>query len=235
MSVLAATCAHAGRSAALTKEQILERHPELRPENIGDSPVDGLYEINVNGAISYISHDGRFHVRGDVIDLDERRNLTEARRAEHRASLLAAIDPSTEIIFKPNNGIVRHTITVFTDVDCGYCRQLHRDIDTINALGIEVHYVSFPRTGPNTESWFKAERVWCAPDRNAALTKAKLGADIPATADCTATPVAALYALGRSVGVSGTPAVYSEAGTELGGYLPPQQLFEQLEARGSAR
>jgi thiol:disulfide interchange protein DsbC len=233
VSVFAVTCAQAGGSAALTREEIIERHPELRLEDIKDGPVDGLYEINVNGMISYISHDGRFQLRGDVIDLDARRNLTEARRAEYRASLLAAIDPSTQIIFKPT-GVVRHTITVFTDVDCGYCRQLHRDIDTLMAFGVEVHYVSYPRTGPNTESWFKAERVWCSPDRNAAITNAKLGAEIPPSADCGSTPIAAHYALGRSVGVSGTPAIYASTGEEIGGYLPPQALLEQLEKLAEA-
>jgi thiol:disulfide interchange protein DsbC len=118
---------------------------------------------------------------------------------------------------------------VFTDVDCGYCRQLHRDIDTLTALGIEVRYLSYPRTGPNTESWTKAEHVWCAKDRGTALTEAKRGADVPSTPGCTATPVAAQYELGRSVGVSGTPAIFAETGEELGGYLPPAALFERLE------
>ena len=170
----------------LTKEQLAARHPEIRSEDVADSPIGALYEVNVGGAISYVTTDGRYLIRGEIIDLASRENLTEQRRAAQRAELIRSIDPRSLIVFKPSNGVVLHRITVFTDVDCGYCRQLHRDIALMNALGIEVHYVSYPRTGPNTESWTKAEHVWCAADRNAALTNAKLGAEIPATAGCTA-------------------------------------------------
>ena len=132
------------------------------------------------------------------------------------------------IVFKPKNGEVKHRVTVFTDVDCGYCRQFHRDIDKVNALGIEVDYMSFPRTGPNTESWAKAEHVWCAKDRNAALTEAKLGGAVP-DATCASTPVESQYNLGQLVGVRGTPAIFAENGQMLGGYLPPNQLLKLLE------
>jgi thiol:disulfide interchange protein DsbC len=132
------------------------------------------------------------------------------------------------IVFKPKDGKVKHTVTVFTDVDCGYCRQFHREIDKVTALGIEVHYLFFPRTGPNTESWEKAERVWCAPDRNAALTKAKLGGDLPKPT-CGNTPVEDHWSLGRKIGVRGTPSMFSESGELIGGYLPPATLAKALD------
>jgi len=219
----------------LTKEQLVARYPEIPSGKVSDSPIGAMYEVNVGGAISYVTTDGRYLIRGEIIDLASRENLTEQRRATQRAELIRSIDPRSLIVFKPSNGTVRHRITVFTDVDCGYCRQLHRDIALMNALGIEVHYVSYPRTGPNTESWTKAEHVWCAADRNAALTNAKLGAEIPATAGCTTTPVAEHYELGRRIGVTGTPGVYAEDGTELGGYVPPVALVELLEKRAAAR
>ena len=115
------------------------------------------------------------------------------------------------IVFSPPDGKVKHTITIFTDIDCGYCRQFHREIDKVTALGIEVRYLFFPRTGPNTESWTKADDVWCAADHNAALTRAKLGGEVP-EATCGNTPVEAHYALGKRIGVRGTPAVFSETG-----------------------
>jgi thiol:disulfide interchange protein DsbC len=132
------------------------------------------------------------------------------------------------IIFKPANGKVKHTITVFTDVDCGYCRQFHREIDKVTALGIEVHYLSFPRTGPNTESWTKAEHVWCSSDRNAALTRAKAGGDAPGES-CANAPIESHYSLGQRIGVRGTPAIFSESGELIGGYLPPATLAKVLD------
>ena len=132
------------------------------------------------------------------------------------------------IVFKPASGEVKHTITIFTDVDCGYCRQFHREIDKVTALGIEVHYLFYPRTGPNTESWTKADQVWCAADHNSALTRAKLGGEIPKSAAC-ATPVESHFELGQRIGVRGTPAIFNEAGDLIGGYLPPATLAKVLD------
>jgi thiol:disulfide interchange protein DsbC len=142
--------------------------------------------------------------------------------------MLHSVDPATMIVFKPN-GEVKHTVTIFTDVDCGYCRQFHREIDKVTALGIEVHYLFYPRTGPNTESWTKADEVWCAPDHNAALTRAKLGGSLPAASDACKTPVETHYELGQRIGVRGTPAVFNEAGDLIGGYLPPATLAKVLD------
>lgn len=235
LALVAAGFAAADDAPVLTKEEFLAQHPELGPENVADGPIAALYEVQIGGAISYVTTDGRYLIRGEVFDLASRENLTEQRRAAQRAELLASIDPASEIVFAPENGIVRHRITVFTDVDCGYCRQLHREIAAVNALGIEVRYVSYPRTGPDSDSWTKAEHVWCSSDRRSALTSAKLGTDIPTTPGCTSTPVATHYELGKRIGLSGTPGVYAEDGTELGGYIPPAALIELLDKRAAAR
>jgi thiol:disulfide interchange protein DsbC len=225
--------AAADDAPVLTKDELVRRHPELRSEDVFDGPIDTLYEVRVGGGISYVTTDGRYLVRGPIIDLTSRENLTEQRLSEHRAELIGAVDPRTEIVFTPDNGVVRHRITVFTDIDCGYCRQLHRDIAGYNALGIEVRYLSYPRTGPDTPSWTKAEHVWCAADRNAALTEAKRGAETSATPGCSTTNVADHYELGRRLGFKGTPGVYAADGTELGGYVPPAALLEMLESRAA--
>jgi thiol:disulfide interchange protein DsbC len=175
-----------------------------------------------------VSTDGRFVLQGELYDLDSSENLTERTRAAARVDVLAAVDPANAIVFAPRAENVKHRITIFTDIDCGYCRQFHREIDKVNALGVEVRYLFFPRTGPDTESWTKADRVWCAADRKAALTKAKLGGAVPEET-CEATPVEEHYNLGHLVGVRGTPAVFSETGELLGGYLTPTELVELLD------
>jgi len=212
---------------AMTKEQIVTRYPSIKAEQVQDGP-DGLYELTANGAVSYLTADGNFLIRGEIIDLRTRENLTEARQNAKRANLLAAIDPATEIVFAPK-GTPKHTLTVFTDVDCGYCRQFHRQIALVNELGIEVRYVAFPRTGPNTDSWAKAERVWCATDRQTALTQAKLGAEIEQNPDCKSNPVAEEYQLGLRAGVNSTPSVYTEDGVQVGGYVPAADLVRLLD------
>ena len=212
----------------LTREQLASRLNGIAAEDITDAPIPGIYQVAVGANVAYVTKDGRYIIRGDIYDAETSANVSEETRAHARASLLGTIDPKTMIVFKPASGEVKHTVTIFTDVDCGYCRQFHREIDKVTALGIEVHYLFYPRTGPNTESWTKADQVWCAPDHNAALTRAKLGGELPKAAGC-ATPVAEHFDLGQRIGVRGTPAVFNEAGDLLGGYLPPATLAKVLD------
>lgn len=224
-----ATVSVGQESNPLSKEELAATLPGVEAHEIYDSPVPGMYEVAVGSQVAYVSEDGRYFLQGDLFDLDSNQNLTEQRRARARADVLAGIDPETMIVFSPSPENVKHTVTVFTDIDCGYCRQLHREMDQVNELGIAVQYVSYPRTGPDTDSWDKADRVWCAPDRNTAFTEATLAGTLPDEI-CDATPVAGHYDLGHLVGVRGTPTILSEEGVQLGGYLPPQELFAQLEA-----
>jgi thiol:disulfide interchange protein DsbC len=217
----------------LTKEELASRLNGIAVEDISDSPIPGIYEVAVGANVAYVTKDGKFIIRGDIYDAETSANVSEETRARARSTLLGTVDPETMIVFKPASGPVKHTITIFTDVDCGYCRQFHREIDKVTALGIEVHYLFYPRTGPNTESWTKADEVWCAPDHNSALTRAKLGGEIPNSTKC-ATPVEAHYELGQRIGVRGTPAIFNEAGDLLGGYLPPATLAKVLDDPNAA-
>ena len=212
----------------LTKEQLAGQLNGIEAKDISNSPVQGIYQVAVGSNVAYVTSDGRYIIRGDIYDAKSSTNLTEETRSKARVAMLKSVDPASMIVFKPASGKVKHTVTIFTDVDCGYCRQFHREIDKVMALGIEVHYLFYPRTGPNTESWAKAEAVWCAPDRNAALTRAKLGGEVP-KGKCAKTPVESTYALGQRIGVRGTPAIFSETGELIGGYLPPNSLAKVLD------
>ena len=159
--------------------------------------------------------------------MGSRENLTEVLRTRARLALISAVPESQMVIFGPKNPT--YTITVFTDVDCAYCRRLHSEMAELNRLGVRVRYLFFPRTGPNTDSWKKAEAVWCSADRNEALTRAKAGAKLDMTKTCDSTPVAREYALGQSIGVHGTPAIITERGDYIAGYMPPRELVQQIK------
>lgn len=217
----------------LTREELAATLPGVQASDIHDSPLPGMYEIVLDSDVVYVSRDGGYLIQGDVFDLRERRNLTEGRRTRARADILAGVDTESMIVFSPEPENVRHTVTVFTDIDCGFCRQLHREMDQINALGVEVRYLSYPRSGPATESWFKADKVWCAGDRQTAFTDAILEDMVPEQS-CDATPVAAHFQLGRQVSVLGTPTILTGDGVQLGGYLAPDELIDKLEALAGA-
>ena len=127
---------------------------DLRP-----SPIPGIYEFIQGAEVSYLTADGKFFIDGNLYDMKSRVNLTEELRTHARVALINAVPESQMLIFSPANP--KYTLTVFTDVDCQYCRKLHSQIAELNRLGVRVRYMFFPRTGPGTESWRKAEVV-CA-------------------------------------------------------------------------
>jgi thiol:disulfide interchange protein DsbC len=205
---------------------IAQKFPGVKVEDVRPSRISGMYEVVMGADTAYVSADGKYIIAGDMYEIDSRTNLTEARRVEVRIKTLAKLDERDMIVFKP--AVVKHTITVFTDVECAYCRKLHSQIDQLNKLGIQVRYLAYPRAGPGTEDWQKMEAVWCSKDRKTAITQAKLGQAVKA-ANCGATPVAKQYELGEKFAVRGTPAIFTNDGDYIGGYLPPAALLEELD------
>jgi len=178
----------------------------------------------------YISDDGKYLLQGTLYDAQNKRDLTATRLAVDHKRKVDAVPLNKRIVFAPDKP--KYKITVFTDIDCGYCRKLHSQIAEYNKRGIEVDYLFFPRSGLNSPSFDKAVSVWCAADRNAAFTAAKAG-KTPPPAKCE-NPVGEEYRLGAEVGVDGTPTVFAPDGTKIGGYLPPDQMLSKLQNLGTA-
>jgi thiol:disulfide interchange protein DsbC len=198
-----------------------------KPEEIRQSPIPGMYELTRGTEIAYVSEDGKYAIAGDMYELASDKNLTETTRRAERTRMLASVPESQMVVFSPKDP--KYTVSVFTDVDCTYCRKLHSQIAEYNRLGVKVRYLFFPRSGPDTESWARAEAVWCASNRSEALTRAKRGEELVKPKSCANTPVAREYQLGEDVGVRGTPAIVLENGEMLPGYLPPAQLVAHLK------
>jgi thiol:disulfide interchange protein DsbC len=207
------------------RKVIGEMFDMIEPEDVNKSPVDGWYEIQRGSIVAYVSADGRYLLQGDMIDLSQSINLSEQTRTETRRQLMSSVTDEQTIRFTPDE--VKYSVSVFTDVECTYCRRLHSQIDEYLALGIEVRYLMYPRNGPGSRAWSTAEHIWCAADHKNALTLAKLDRDFP-SAECDASIVQDQYVLGREVGLSGTPAIVLEDGTLIGGYLSPDQLAATL-------
>jgi thiol:disulfide interchange protein DsbC len=208
--------------------------PGTKPEDVRPSPIPGVYEIAIGTSIAYISADGKYLISGDMYEIASKNNLSEVKRSQSRMKTMASIKESDTIVFGP--AAAKHTVTVFIDVDCGYCRKMHAEIAELNKLGVRVRYTAYPRSGPGTSSWAKMETIWCSKNRRDALTKAQLDEDI-GELKCGATPVASQFKLGDDLGVNGTPAIFTESGDYIGGYLPPQKLvayLDELKAQSAA-
>ena len=219
----------AGSADARAIAAIASLNPQVKVDRVGAAPMPGFREAIDGGQVVYVSDDGRYlflsGAGGALYDTTAKRNLSEVALAAMRKQLLATIPASERIVFAPANP--KHTVTVFTDVECGYCRKLHSEIAQYNAQGIAVEYLAFPRMGIGSDDYKKMVSVWCAADRKQALTAAKNDGAVPSKS-CKTT-VDMQYDVGQRVGLTGTPMILAEDGTQLGGYIPPAALRAALD------
>ena len=201
--------------------------PGIKPDEIRATPLDNLYEVTFGGRLVYLTADGRYLIQGKMIDLETRTEITEERLSELKMAALAEVGEDQMVIYGPEHA--KDTVTVFTDIDCGYCRKLHSEMARYNEAGIRIRYLFYPRAGIGSESYDKAVSVWCADDRKVAMNQAKAGQEIPART-CE-NPVDEHYALGQTMRVTGTPALLLEGGEMVPGYVPADKLRKALDAR----
>ena len=223
---IAATAASADNTSAVDKDKLSRVLQVILPGEIitaiQPTPIADLYEVSLGPNVIYMSGDGRYLFRGDLMDMQERLNLSERVRADARKKIFENLKSSDYIEFSP--GKPEHVLYVFTDVDCSYCRRLHRDVPVLNDNGIGVRYLAYPRGGIGSRAFETMQAVWCADDRKQALTDAKNGVQF-VSKKCK-NPVEDEYLLGQKLGVRGTPGIYTENGDELAGYIPPDELIK---------
>lgn len=194
---------------------------------IQPSPIAGLLQVLTDRGVLYITEDGSKLVHGNVYDMNDRmNNLTEAALAAPRLEMLKPFEQDM-LVYKAKNE--KYVVTVFTDVDCGYCRKLHNQMDEYNDLGITIRYLAYPRAGIPSANADEMQAVWCAKDPLQAMTDAKSGGNVKA-ASCDI-DIAKQYRLGGSFGINGTPALILEDGSMIPGYQPPADLLRTLESR----
>jgi thiol:disulfide interchange protein DsbC len=221
--------AQAGTPQARAIEAVRRLSPNVVVDRVSASPLKGFQEVVVQGQVAYVSDDGRYLFlpgpQGALYDTVEQTNVSEKSMAKMRKELLKTVPTRERIVFAPANP--KYTVSVFTDIECGYCRKFHQEIAEYNRQGIAVEYLAFPRAGLASEDHKKMISVWCSADRRKALTNAKADVAIPAK-DCK-NSVTMQYDVGQRAGLAGTPMIVAEDGTQLGGYLPPAELRAALD------
>ncbi len=203
--------------------------PTAKVSSMEETPINGVAEIVIEtgrgGEVYYISNDGKYLLNGNMIDTTTRQDLTENKKSGIRKEVVKKFGEQERIDFFPDD--MKHHLTVFTDIDCGYCRKLHNEMDEYNKLGIGISYLFFPRAGLKSESFDKAVTVWCSSDQQGAMTNAKSGVKLD-NKSCD-NPIKDQYMAGQAAGVTGTPAMVLDNGKLMPGYLPPEQLLERLK------
>ncbi len=209
------------------RARLVEALPGMPVSAVRPSPLPGLYSVEMeDGSVLYADAGVSHVIAGDMYALTEAGpvNLAEVRRQQRRQELLAAVDLSDMIVFAPKE--TKAVVSVFTDVDCGYCRKLHQERDELADYGIEVRYLAYPRAGPESKTYENMVSAWCASDRQRAITRLKQGESVLPKA-CE-NPVAEQYRLGALVGVTGTPTLVTPTGELIPGYMPAADLAKRL-------
>ncbi|OOG60369.1 disulfide bond formation protein DsbC [Rhodanobacter sp. C03] len=218
----------------MVQQAIHSLSAKVRVDSIQPAPMPGFYQVIASGQLVYISADGKYLLNGDLVDLGRHESASDAAWARFRKDELAKVPASARIVYAPANP--KYTVTVFTDVTCGFCRALHEEVAAFNKAGIAVEYLAWPREGVTTTAgrptptYTEMVSVWCAADPKAALTAAKQG-HAPKQASC-GNPVKDEFDLGVKLGVSGTPTIFGPDGRTLGGYVTPEQLLKALQQGG---
>ena len=230
-SLVTAGIAQAGEAAADPEatskklSEVLLKTFKASPDTVAESQISGLYQVMYGTEIVYVSADAQYFISGDMLNLETRENLSEVAQRGVRKNMVDTLK-TAPVVFKAKNE--KHVLRVFTDIDCGYCAKLHREIDQINAQGITVEYLGFPRAGIGSPSYDKMVSVWCADDQQEAMTMSKARQPVPSKT-CK-NPIQEQYELGQGLGVNGTPALLTESGQLIPGYVPADRLLAMLDA-----
>ena len=231
----ASQAAVAPQQADILRTALQKARPGMHIGEIRPSSIAGMFEVDIgNGDTVYMTADGTHLISGTAYRIEQGKfvNIADERLKPERAAKLAAVRKEDMVVFSPE-GKPKAYIDVFTDIDCGFCRKLHKEVPELNAMGIEVRYMAFPRAGYPSPSADKLATVWCSADRKTTLTQMKSGANLPVKT-CPKNPVEAQYKLGQSLGVNGTPAIFTPDGTLLPGYMPAAELAATLGVQPAA-
>ncbi len=199
-------------------------------EAVKPSPLAGIYEVQIDGDILYLTEDGEKIISGDIVNLKDNYNYTEHAQDGLRKKALAGVSDKDKIIFKAKDE--KYKVTVFTDISCPYCTQLHQYVPAYNDAGITVEYLAFPRAGIGSRNQKIMQRIWCANDKAASLTAAKIERKLPQKS-CTGSQVAEQFMLGQRVGIRATPTIVLSDGTVLPGMIKPDDLVDILEEKSN--
>ncbi|WP_159565894.1 bifunctional protein-disulfide isomerase/oxidoreductase DsbC [Budvicia diplopodorum] len=220
----ATSFAHADDAAI---KQALQQKIGATQIDIQPSPIAGLQTVLTEGGVLYVSSDGKHILQGPLYDISGPMpvNATTELLAPILTKRLDALKDEMIVYKAPQE---KYSVTVFTDVTCGYCSKLHKEMKGYNDLGITVRYLAFPRQGPNSDAEKTMTSIWCAPNRMEAFDAVMSDKSVkPATCSIN---LKRHYELGTLFGIQGTPAIVVDGATVLSGYSAPSDLKATLDA-----
>jgi len=229
-SLLIPAFALADRQADMDQllENLKKDIPDVKAEDIGETPIAGLYQVINKGSIVYLTPDLRYAVSGNIIDLEKQVDITARDQGRISLAQINSIGEDSMVIYPAKGVAEKRSITVFTDTSCPFCAKLHKEVPKLNEAGITVRYLLYPRAGIGSEPYYVMQSVWCSEDRLQLLTDALSGKEVPKR-ECD-NPIKSHIAMARKVRLSGTPLIYLDSGQRINGYRPAEQLIQAVKA-----
>ena len=213
---------------AAIRKALVAKFPEAKIASIQKTPYSGLYEVYMDGQLVYADANAQYIFLGDVVDLKNRANLTQARLSVLNAVPLSQLPLNNAI--KTVKGKGERKLVVFSDADCPYCRKFEDELKKVD--NITVYTFLLPIEGLHPKAAQISRQVWCAPDKNKAWDDYMSSGKIPANDGKCDNPVNENIALGAKLGISGTPTIILSNGQRIPGMVPAAKL-EELMARAA--
>ena len=223
-------CAGENNNFLVIEEKLSQIIPaELEIDSIQRSEVENFYEIELSDkSFFYVEENAQYLFLGDIYKLGENEliNISQQKKFSSSQEMLKKINPESLISFTPE--LIKYKIYVFTDVDCGFCRKFHKQIDAYLNEGIQINYLAFPRSGVESETYTKMTTAWCSNDRQKVLTGLK-NDEVFDQIDCMNNPIKEHYQLAKSIDIEGTPTIISSTGLTIPGFIEAKELVEYLK------
>ncbi|MDM0020537.1 DsbC family protein [Variovorax saccharolyticus] len=208
------------------RKNLAARIPQFaKIDEVTKAPIPGLYEVRVNGfEIFYTDEQGNYLLQGNLIDVKERRNLTEERI--EKLSQVAFDKLPTKDAIKIVRGNGKRRLAVFADPNCGYCKQFERDLTKVDNVTIQLFL--YPVLGP--DSVVKSRNIWCAKDKAKSWDDWMQRGVAPAAAECDTAALTRNREFGQKYNITGTPTLIFSDGSRTPGAIPAAQVEKQLAA-----
>jgi len=208
------------------RKNLAARIPQFaKIDEVTKAPIPGLYEVRVNGfEIFYTDEQGNYLLQGNLIDVKERKNLTEERVEKLSQVAFDKLPAKDAIKIVRGNG--KRRLAVFADPNCGYCKQFERDLTKVDNVTIQLFL--YPVLGP--DSVVKSRNIWCAKDKAKSWDDWMQRGVAPAAAECDTTALTRNREFGQKYNITGTPTLIFSDGTRAPGAIPAAQVEKQLAA-----
>jgi thiol:disulfide interchange protein DsbC len=208
---------------ATLRKNLAERLPNLpKIDEISKTPMNGLYEVRMGADVMYADAEGNFLIQGALIDVKQKRNLTEERIEKLSAIPFDQLPLKNAFTQVRGNG--KRKLAVFADPNCGYCKRFEKDLQKLD--NVTIYHLLYPILGEDSKT--KSKNIWCAKDKAKAWNDWMLNGTAPATATCDNAAVDANVEFGKKQRITGTPTLLFVDGTRVPGAVPLAQVEKLL-------